>query len=311
MSKTLQLIAAVLFLGQTALSPGQANKDVIRLDPGLDTIVSADAKLEKLTDSPGAGTREGPVWSPQGGGVLYYSDMGKKNINKWNSSTNTVDVLQENTNSDGLALDEKGRILWAGGLGQIIRLEPDGQRTVLATDSDGLPVKKPNDLIFKSDGSIYFTDTFKTNHRVYLLRKDGKLVLLDTSTLDYPNGLALTPDGKSIYINDSAKRLVVRYKLRADGTIEDGKTVVDMKACEFPCADGYPDGMKIDLKGNIYVTGAGGIWIVSPKGKHLGTILVPDKPANLAFGGPDGKTLYFTARPGLYSMRMKVAGIKP
>ncbi|HEY4355272.1 MAG TPA: SMP-30/gluconolactonase/LRE family protein [Acidobacteriaceae bacterium] len=310
MNKAFHVIVALLFMAQSGASQSTGDKSVIRLDPGLDAIVAPDAQLEQLTDSPGAGTREGPVWSSKEE-VLFYSDMGRKSINRWNPRTNTVDVIQDSTNSDGLALDEQGRILWAEGTGHIIRLEEDGKRTVLASDSDSLPVKKPNDLIYKADGSIYFTDTFKTNHRVYLLRKDGKLVLLDTNGMEYPNGLALTPDGKYLYINDSAKRTVVRFKLRQDGTIADGKVIIDMKACEFPCADGYPDGMKVDAKGNIYVTGAGGIWITSPSGKHLGTILVPDKPANLAFGGPDGKTLFFTARPGLYRMRMKVAGLKP
>jgi gluconolactonase len=310
MNKVYSVIAAILFLVQTGAPPVTGGKDVIRLDPRLDAIVSADAKLEKLADTPGSGTREGPVWSKQGG-YLFYSDMGNKAINKWTPSTNTVEVYQENTISDGLAMDDKGRILWAGGLGQIVRLEPDGQRTILVGDSSDLPVKKPNDLVYKSDGSIYFTDTFKTNRRVYLLRKDGKLILLSTSDLEYANGLAFTPDEKYLYINDSSKRIVVRYRVRPDDTIAEPRVVVDMHACEFPCPDGYPDGMKVDRKGNIYVTGAGGIWIVSPQGKHLGTIVVPNKPANLAFGDADGKTLFITARPGLYRIRMKVAGNAP
>jgi gluconolactonase len=290
-------------------------KAVERIDPALDAIVSVDAKLEKLADTPGAGTREGPVWDRKGH-FLLYSDMAAKAINKWNPADDKVSVFLENTDSNGLVLDAQGRVVWAArpaGGGKIVRLESDGKRTVIVGDSSDLPVKEPNDLIYKSDGALYFTDTGADNRRVYLF-KAGKLVLL---TMDFPmaNGLALTPDEKSLYINDSERRTVTRFDLQADDTIANPKIIVDMtepqRPCPFPCPAGYPDGMKVDPRGNIYVTGSGGIWIVSPNGKHLGTVLVPNRPANLAFGAADGKSLFITCRPGLYRIRLNVSGIKP
>jgi gluconolactonase len=119
-----------------------------------------------------------------------------------------------------------------------------------------------------------------------------------------------------LYINDSEKRIITRFDVKHDDTIANPKVVIDMDMangqapCPFPCAAGYPDGMKVDNKGNIYSTGPGGVWIVSPSGKHLGTILVPNNPANLGFGGADGKTLFIGCRPGLYRIRLKIAGIR-
>jgi gluconolactonase len=291
-----------------------SGKAIDRLDPALDAIVPADARLEKLADSPGPGTREGPVWSRQGD-FLLYSDMGAKAVNKWDPADQKVSVYLENADSDGLALDPQGRLVWAARAdtgGEIIRLEADGHRTVLVGDTADLPVKRPNDLVYKSDGALYFTDTDKANRRVYLF-KDGKLVLL-TKDLTYANGLAFAPGEKYLYINDSDKQIITRFDVAPDDTISNPKLIIDMTAgqspCPFPCAAGYPDGMKVDRKGNIYSTGPGGIWIVSPEGKHLGTIFVPNQPANLGFGEPDGKTLFIGCRPGLYRIRLKIAGIR-
>ena len=314
--RTIKIISVwcfTLFLAlHSRAASGQEQKTIVRLDPALDAIVSPDAKLETLSDSPGQGTREGPVWMRQGG-YLIYSDMSAKTINKWTPGDNKVSIFQEKTGSDGVALDRKGRVVWAAKSaagGEIVRLEGGGQRTTLASDQPDAPVKGPNDLIYKSDGSLYFTDT--GNDRVYLL-KDGKLVLL-TKDMPHPNGLAFSPNEKYLYINDSAKRTITRFEMNPDGTLLNGQVVIDMnegqEPCPFPCPAGYPDGMKVDRKGNIYSTGPGGIWIISPQGKHLGTIVVPNHPANLGFGDADSKTLYVTARPGLYRVRLKAAGIR-
>lgn len=290
-------------------------KAIDRLDPAFDAIVPAGAVLEKLADTPGPGTREGAVWSRQGG-FLLYSDMGAQTVNKWDPADQKASVYLENADSDGLAIDRQGRLVWAARTdagGEIIRLETDGRRTVLVSTSADLPVKRPNDLVYKSDGALYFTDTDKTNMRVYLF-KDGKLVVL-TKDLKYPNGLAFTPGEKSLYINDSDKQTITRFDVGPDDTISNPKVIIDMTAgqtpCPFPCAAGYPDGMKVDRKGNIYSTGPGGIWIVSPQGKHLGTILAPNHPANFGFGERDGKALFIGCRPGLYRIRVKIAGLRP
>lgn len=309
------LICAALLLAVTcANAQTPAGNSIDRVNPAINSIIPADAKLEQLADSPGPGTREGPVWV-RDGGFLLYSDISAKAINKWNSADEKVSVYLDKVDSDGLALDSQGRLVWAARAtsgGEIGRLEKDGSRTAIVKDSAELPVKRPNDLVYKSDGALYFTDTDASNRRVYLF-KDGKLTLV-TKDLAYANGLAFAPGEKYLYINDSDKQLITRFKVERDDTLSNPKVMINMtadKPCPFPCPAGYPDGMKVDLKGNIYSTGPGGIWIMAPNGKHLGTILVPNHPANLGFGGTDGKTLFIGCRPGLYRIRLKVAGIKP
>jgi gluconolactonase len=315
-AKQVALLSWALLLvpmcGKTQVLPGN---QIDHLSPALDAVVPANAKLEKLADSPGPGTREGPVWDRKRG-YLLYSDMGEKSVNKWDPRDGKVSVYLDKTGSDGLTLDLQGRLVWAGRTptgGEIGRLEADGSRTVLVSDSLEWPVKRPNDLVYKSDGALYFTDTDAANRRVYLF-KDGKLVLL-TKDLTYANGLAFAPGEKYLYINDSEKRTITRFDVERDDTIANPKLIINMAEgqppCPFPCPAGYPDGMKVDRKGNIYSTGPGGIWVVAPEGKHLGTILVPNHPANLGFGEADGKTLFIGCRPGLYRIRLKIQGIRP
>ena len=175
------------------------------------------------------------------------------------------------------------------------------------------------DVVLKSDGSVYFTDIPAglrggdddpkkelPFNGVFLL-KCGRVQLM-TKEMSRPNGLAFTPDEKHLYIADSAKRTIVRYDVKPDDTIANGQVFVDMSTDRAP---GNPDGMKVDQKGNVYGTGAGGVWIVSPEGKHLGTLVLPERPANLAFGAADGKALYLTASTGIYRIRLKIAGIRP
>jgi gluconolactonase len=306
---------ALLFFSTCGRAQVMPGNPIDRLDPALDALVPAHAKLEKLEDSTGPGTREGPVWDHKRG-YLLYSDMGAKAVNKWDPRDQKVSVYLENADSDGLTIDLQGRLVWAARAskgGEIDRLEADRSRTVLVSDSLESPVKRPNDLVYKSDGALYFTDTDAANRRVYLF-KDGKLTLL-TKDLTYANGLAFSPNEKYLYINDSEKRIITRFEVESDDTIANPKLIIDMslgkEPCPFPCPAGYPDGMKVDRNGNIYSTGPGGIWVVTPDGKHLGTILVPNHPANLGFGEADGKTLFIGCRPGLYRIRLKIAGIRP
>jgi gluconolactonase len=198
-------------------------------------------------------------------------------------------------------------------------LEADGRRTVLADRYDGKRLNSPNDLVYKSDGSLYFTDPPAglrgmdkdprkelSFNGVYLL-KNGKLQLLNQD-MPLPNGIAFSPDEKFLYVNDSIKQTITRFDVQPDDTITNRKLFIDMSSDKAP---GAPDGMKLDEKGNVYCTGPGGFWIISPEGKHLGTVLTSEGPANLAFGDADGKTLYLTARTGLYRIRLKIAGMRP
>ena len=193
------------------------------------------------------------------------------------------------------------------------------KRTVLASRYEGKRLNSPNDLVYKSDGSLYFTDPSAGLRErdkdpkkelpfngVYLL-KDGKLQLL-IKDMQVPNGLAFSPDEKHFYVNDSAKKIIMRYDVLPDDTIANGQLFIDMNSDNAP---GVPDGMKVDRKGNVYSTGPGGFWIMSPEGKHLGTISFQELPANLAFGNADARTLYLTARTGLYRIRLKIPGVRP
>src|SRR5690348_14202916 len=222
--------------------------------------------------------------------------------------------------SNGITLDKEGRVTYCQhGNRAVERLEKDGKRTVLAAKYEGKRLNSPNDLVYKSDGSLYFTDPpfglpkldqdpqkelpFDGVYRW----SNGKLQLL-TKDLKGPNGIAFSPDEKYLYVNDSFAKTYWRYEVRPDGSIANGKIFVDMNSSK---EEGVPDGMKIDQKGNIYGAGPGGVWILSPEGKHLGTIKPAEDPANLAWGDADGKTLYFTARTGLYRVRLNIAGIRP
>jgi gluconolactonase len=315
---------------------------VARLNPALDEIVPADAKVEKVAD--GFGFLEGPVWIRKGG-YLLFSDIPANVIYKWSPEAGKVSIflaysgftgaddsaagMQLNNGramvtllgSNAVTVDPQGRIVYcAHGDHQVVRLEADGRRTILASEFEGKRLNSPNDLVYKSDGSLYFTDPtagFRDAEKdpkkelpftgVYLL-KGGKLQLL-TKDLR-PNGLAFSPDERYIYLVDTTggKKTLLRFEVQPDDTIANGQLFVDMTPDK---ALGGPDGIKVDQKGNVYSTGPGGFWIMSPDGKHLGTVLTSELPANLAFGDADNKTLYLTARTGLYRIRLKIPGIPP
>jgi gluconolactonase len=319
---------------------GQEGSEIVRLDSKLDEIVSRDSKVEKLAG--GFGFVEGPVWDHKGG-YLLFSDIPANVINKWTpdgkisvmvkpsgfTGSDASQVGSENNNgkqvvtligSNGLTLDRQGRIVLAAhGDRDVVRVEKNGRRTVLADRYDGKRLNSPNDLVYKADGALYFTDPpyglrkgdddpkKELPFNVVYLLKDGKLQLLD-KTFARPNGLVFSPGEKYLYVDDTAKKVIMRYEVQVNDTIANGQVFIDMNADK---ASGVPDGMKVDEKGNIYSTGPGGFWIMSSEGKHLGTVRAPELPANLAFGDSDGKTLYLTARTSLYRIRLKIAGIRP
>ncbi len=313
------------------------SKAVVKLDPALDRVMADNAKLQVLK-ADYFGISEGPVWMPEGkSGYLLFSDIGANAIYKWTPEGKMSTYLEKsgytgelaavglqgyvagngrlnisNFGSNGIVLDPQGRlILCAQGDRAIVRIEKDGKRTVLADRFEGKRLSRPNDLVLKSDGAIYFTDPRAANNPnmelptpgVFLI-KDGavKLLLSDYRT---PNGIALSLDEKILYVNDTQRRLIMRYDVQPDDTIANGKVLIDMNGDKTP---GNPDGMKIDELGNIYSTGPGGVWIVSPEGKHMGTILLPEPGTNMNFGDPDGKTLYITDRRSLVKIRLKVTG---
>ena len=336
------LFALVAFLAGSAIF-SQNSGQIIRLDPALDALISPNAQIEKVAD--GFGFLEGPVWvHTSAPGFLIFSDIPANVIDKWNPQDKKVSVFLEKSGfagadpgdagyqlnnghavvtlygSNGITLDKEGRVTYCqhGDRG-VMRLEKDGKRTVLADRYEGKRLNSPNDLVYKSDGALYFTDppyglrkladdpkkelTFSGVYRL----ANGKLQVVNKD-FQAPNGLAFSPDEKYLYIDDSASKTYWRFDVQPDGTLANKKLLIDMSSSKEA---GVPDGMKIDQKGNIYGAGPGGIWVITPEGKHLGTIRPPENPANLAWGDADGKTLYFTAVTGLYRFRLNVPGIRP
>ena len=330
--------------------PVIAHTEIVRLDPVMDTIVPSTATLELLAE--GFLLTEGPVWRSDG--YLLFSDLEADLIYTWrpdrwvpsgmvgslmpdglyawmkNRRISEYRVKSRYTGKkrpaysfpNGLTLDREGRLtMCEHGHRRVARLEKDGRVTVLADRYEGRRLNSPNDLVYRSDGTLYFTDppfglpqTFHDPEKelpfsgVFSLSQ-GTLRLLSID-LSSPNGLAFSPDENYLYVtnSDAEKKIIMRYEVNADGTLLNGVVFYDMA---FASGSGVPDGMKIDQQGHLYVTGPGGIWILSPDGKHLGTIRGSKQPANIAWGDEDGKTLFVTAQTELQRIRLNVSGIRP
>jgi gluconolactonase len=321
--------------------PGDAGRirevraDVVRQDPALDAIVPASPRLERIAD--GFLFTEGPVWVPRNGateGHLLFSDPNANTIYRWTpdgqvsvfrtkSGYAGVDVGEyHQPGSNGLTLDREGRLtINEHGNRRVVRLERTGAVTVLADRYQGQRLNSPNDLVYRSDGALYFTDPPFGLPKVFAdprkeLPSSGVFCLIGgelkrvSTDLSGPNGLAFSPDERYLYVGnwDLAKKVVMRYDVRPDGSLAAGRVFYDMTGA--PGEDAI-DGIKVDQQGNLYVSGPGGLWILSSEGKHLGTLKGPEHPHNLAWGDDDGRTLYLTAQTGLYRIRLNVPGIRP
>jgi gluconolactonase len=313
----------------TVAAPPSVRANVVRLDRSLDRIVPPDVPLEKLAG--GFQFTEGPVWHPDG--YLLFSDPNANTIYRW-SPEGSVSVFRTKSGysgfdighyhqpgSNGLTLDRHGLLtINEHGNRRVTRLERTGKITVLADRYDGKRLNSPNDLVYRSDGSLYFTDppfglpkTFDDPRKelpfsgVYMLR-DGQVTLL-TKELSGPNGIAFSPDEKYLYVDnwDLKRKVLMRFEVNADGTLANGKVFYDFTGDPEPVA---LDGIKVDVEGNVYVSAPGGVWILSPAGKPLGRILPPEHDANFAFGDADAKSLYLTASTGLYRIRVNIPGIR-
>ncbi len=332
-------------MGAAQDKASQEALQIEKLSPVLDALISPGAKLEKLAT--GFKWTEGPVWMSSG--YLLFAEIPSNSIRKWSPQGGVSIFLQPSgykgtapyggpePGSNGMTLDPQGRLTVAGhaqrDVWRLESMDPHGQITVLADSYQGKKLNSPNDLVYKKDGTLYFTDPpygFRTQsdtdpekqlrvNGVYRLpnaagvkpgaQPDNSRLELLISDLPRPNGIAFSPDEKTLYVDNSEpKKVWMRYDVQPDGSVKNGKLFFDATSDTRP---GAPDGMKIDTEGNVYSTGPGGIWIFSPEGKHLGTIDMPEKAGNLAWGDADWKSLYIAASSSIYRIRMNTAGIKP
>ncbi|MGH9611551.1 MAG: SMP-30/gluconolactonase/LRE family protein [Bryobacteraceae bacterium] len=340
---------AALALGLTvslSLAFQDGTSSIQKLNAGLDAIVPPRAQVERVATGFDKWT-EGPVWVHAG--YLLFSEIPANSIRKWvpgssatvfmhpSGYTGTAPFKGPEPGSNGLTLDSRGRLTVAGHARRNIwRLEAmNGHApiTVLADTYDGKRLNSPNDLVYRSDGSLYFTDppyglvtqsekdpaielSFNgvyriadaTSHKPGAPPDHSKLQLI-IKDLPRPNGIAFSPDGKYLYVNSSEPRKFwMRYNVKPDGSVYGGKVFFDATSDNRP---GAPDGMKVDQKGNVYSAAPGGVWVFSPAGVHLGTFHLPERVGNLTWGDADGKSLYVTASTSIYRIKLKIPGVRP
>ena len=348
MEKASYIFAVLVCAVAMALAQTHLEKvgSIERLDPALDAIVPKEAVIEKVAD--GFKWTEGPVWIHAG--YLLFAEIPSNRIMKWSPRGGVSLFLHPSgylgsapfggrePGSNGMTLDPQGRLTVAGharrDVYRLESLEKGATVTVLAEKYQGKRLNSPNDLVYKSDGSLYFTDppyglpsqsdrdpqkelTFNgvfripnaASHRAGAAPDDGKLQLI-IKDLTRPNGIAFSPDERHLYIavSDPAHKVWMRYDVKPDGTVANGRVFYDATS---NTGEGAPDGIKVDRQGNLYGSGPGGLWIFSPEGKHLGVLKLPERMANCNWGDADAKTLYITASSGLYRVRLKIPGARP
>jgi gluconolactonase len=301
-----------------------------RLDPRLDALIPPDARIEKLAE--GFDWSEGPVWIRQGG-FLVFSDVPQNKVYRWSEGHPATVFLEPSgytgkiprggePGSNGLTVDSAGRlVLCEHGDRRVARLEPNGRKTTLAQYYKFYRFNSPNDLVYHSKGDLYFTDPpyglLEKNADpakelpfcgVYRLRPNGEVTLL-IQDLTFPNGIAFSPDEKTLYVavSDPDHPVITAYDVKADGTVDNGRVFFDASAFKKAGLKGLPDGMKVDRKGNLFATAPGGVLILAPDGTHLGTIQTGEATANCNWGN-DGSVLYITADMYLCRVRTTTKG---
>ena len=295
----------------------------------LPGIVEPDQEAQQLATD--FAFTEGPLWHPDG--YWLFVDLRREPpvIHRMSPAGGTPEIVREPSGgTNGMTLDLQGRLLMCEGDNRAItRMEADGTINVVADRWDGKRFHRPNDIVCRSDGSIYITNPSGrvpeeeqeiewpgTLHRI---ATDGTVDLL-AHDIDFPNGIAFSPDESVLYVSNTRKlgerpdqywdgevkqnQFIQAYDVAADGSLSNSRMFGSMASAE----DGVPDGMKVDAEGRVYCTGSGGVWVFAPDGEHLGIIRVPEIPANCAFGGPDFRTMLFTARTSVYSLRMTTPG---
>jgi gluconolactonase len=303
----------VTALAFSAAAQKSRNFELQPLSPNFWNLIDRDAKLQ--TVATGFGFTEGPMWDPAG--FVYVSDETINKIFRVYPDGRKEEVIALG-DPDGNTFDRQHRLIdCASVLRAIVAVTPDGKYRILVDHFEGKKLNSPNDAIIGPDGAIYFTDPTLDLvagekqeipfQGVYRLDDHGGLRLL-TKDLTQPNGLAFSPDGRKMYIDDSEKRNIRMYDVAPDGSLTNGRTFGEEPGEKD---DGVPDGIKVDKNGNLFVTGPKGIWVWDAKGNHLGTIAMPEQPANLAWGDKDYHTLYITATTSVYKLETKTTGFVP
>lgn len=308
---------------------------VLKVDGALDEIVPQDYRIEKLAD--GLIFTEGPLWVSrawEGAPFLLFSDVPGNAIYKWDPAARALSDFKKPVfegeaeegrfvGPNGLTLDQDGNLfVCEHGNRRISKVTPAGVWSVFVDRFEGKRLNSPNDLVWHKDGWLYFTDppyglaeqddddAKELDHNgLYRVSADGGTIELLDPRMTRPNGLGFSPDYSTLYVanSDPGEKVWRAYQVREDGTIGLSRTFYDVTS---ETAQGLPDGLKLDKNGNLYATGPGGVWIFTPDGKHLGTIQPEEVPANVAWGD-DGKTLYMTARTGLYRIKLNAEGALP
>ena len=292
--------------------------EVDMVSPGFDKIVPPDSTLEVIANDLMFG--EGPVWNSKTG-EFFWVDIINDTIWKYKKGVGRQVVVRPSYKADGLTFDLEGRLVVAGwAWRRVWRLEHDGSITTLCDEFEGQKLNTPNDIVVKSDGSIYFTDPsgalnnvemqgedlqrYMDYHGVFRIGPDGKTTLV-VKDFVYPNGLAFSADESLLYINDTRENLIKVYDVNPDGSVKNGKLFCKLVGSEA----GVADGMKIDVLGNVYCTGPAGIQVFSPKGELLGRIKIPGHATHLGFGDEDWRGLYITTYTSVFKVRLGVAGL--
>jgi gluconolactonase len=320
-----EILGMVGTVGSVALTAGlrdvwaQAARRIESLAPELDRIIGASEPIRELATGYGGdiGPAEGPLWWAEGR-YLLFNDIHTARRMKYTPGQGATVAMEKTNEANGITRDLQGRLLSAEHLTRrVTRQEPDGSLTVIANSFQGKRLLRPNDVVVKSDGAIYFTDPGGTAapdqwdvtlSGVYRVSADLGTMSLVIDDMVRPNGLAFSADEGILYVADSRRRHVRAYDMLPNGTVakETSRVFADLGGPE----PGVPDGIKVDTAGNLYSGGGGGLYILDPKGRKLGRI-VHGQPAttNIAFGGDDWKTLYFTTRSTLFSVNVKIAGV--